>query len=59
MAQNKVIRFMLNPPPPPRSHVGVDEFKLVGMLPVEYRVKQLKLNHMFNIFNDKSPEYMK
>ena len=57
VAQNKVIRFMLNLPP--RSHVGVDEFQLVGMLPVEYRVKQLKLNHMFNIFNDKSPDYMK
>ena len=53
VAHNKVIS-MLNLPP--RSHVGVDEFQLVGMLPVEYRVKQLKLNHMFNIFNDKSPE---
>ena len=29
------------------------------MLPVEYRVTQLKLNHMFNIVHGSAPEYLK
>ena len=29
------------------------------MLPVEYRVTQLKLNHMFNIVHGTAPEYLK
>ena len=35
--QNKVIRFLLNAPA--RSHIGLREFRLVNMLPVELRVK--------------------
>ena len=35
-----IIRYMLNAAP--RFHVGVNEFKYVGLLPVEYRVEQLK-----------------
>ena len=57
VAQNKVIRFMLNVPP--RAHIGPDEFRKIGMLPVEQRVNQLKLNHMYNIFNGHAPEYMR
>ena len=37
--QNKIIRFMLNAPC--RFHVGANEFKHVGLLPIEYRVEQL------------------
>ena len=36
--QNKIIRFMLNAPW--RFHVGANEFKHVGLLPIEYRVEQ-------------------
>ena len=57
VAQNKVIRFLLNVPP--RAHIGPDEFRKIGMLPVEQRVNQLKLNHMYNIFNGHAPEYVK
>ena len=54
--QNKIIRFMLNAPW--RFHVGSNEFKLVGLLPIEYRVEQLMLGHMFNIINGKAPTYL-
>jgi hypothetical protein len=56
VVQNKVIRFLLNLPA--RSHIGYVEFKTVGMLPVEYRVRQIKLNHMYNINCDIAPKYM-
>jgi hypothetical protein len=45
---------MLNAPP--RTHVGYNEFKFVGLLPVEYRVEQLKLGHMYNIINGSAPD---
>ena len=35
------------------------EFSSSNMLPVEYRVIQLKLNHMFNIVHGSAPEYLK
>lgn len=54
--QNNVIRYMLNVPP--RTHIGPAEMKEVGLLPVEGRVKQLKLNHMFDIIHKRAPEYM-
>ena len=41
--QNKIIRFMLNAPW--RFHVGANEFKHVGLLPIEYRV-ELSKNHI-------------
>ena len=47
--QNKVVRYLLNLTP--RTHVGVNEFKAAKMLPVNYRVDQLKLNIMFNNIN--------
>ncbi len=30
----------------------------MNMLPVELRVKQLKLNLVYNVINDKAPKYM-
>ena len=48
--------FMLNAPW--RFHVGSNEFKLVGLLPIEYRVEQLMLGHMFNIINGNAPTYL-
>ena len=54
--QNKVVRYLLNLTP--RTHVGVNEFKAVTMLPVNYRVDQLKLNLMFNINHGMAPSYI-
>lgn len=54
--QNKIIRFLLNAPA--RTHIGAQEFGLVGMLPVELRVKQLKLNLVYNIVNGNAPSYL-
>ena len=54
--QNKVIRFLLNAPA--RTHIGLREFRLVNMLPIELRVKQLKLNLVYNIINDRAPRYL-
>ena len=55
--QNKLIRFILGIST--RSHIGYREFSSSKMLPVEYRVTQLKLNHMFNIVHGSAPEYLK
>ena len=57
VVQNKIIKFILDVPP--RTHVGAPEFCSVHLLPVPLRVEQLKLNHMFNIMNGTSPEYLK
>ena len=54
--QNKVVRYLLNLTP--RTHVGVNEFKAVTMLPVNYRVDQFKLNLMFNINHGMAPSYI-
>ena len=56
VVQNKLIRFILKLEP--RSHIGDVEFKKPGMLKVEDRVKQLKLNHVFKIYNEIAPEYL-
>ena len=55
--QNKMIRFILGLDF--RSHIGILEQEKVNMLPVASRVKQLKLNHVLNIKNYQSPEYLK
>ena len=44
---------------PPRSHIGAEEFEMVGLLPAEKRVGQLKLGYVYNIFHSKAPVYMK
>ena len=55
--QNKVVRFILNMDS--RSHVGQDERNKISLLSVKDRVFQLKLNQVFKIYNDMSPEYLK
>ena len=40
-------------------HVGVNEFKFVGLLPFEYRVEQLKLGHMYNSINGNATYYLR
>ena len=54
--QNKIVRFLLNVPP--RTHIGYAEFVRVNMLPVDLRVRQLKLNHTHNILFGKAPKYL-
>jgi len=56
-SQNKIVRFVLNAPP--KFHVGTNEFKTVGLLPVECRVNQLKQGQIFNIINLKVPAYFR
>ena len=51
--QNKTIHFILKLEP--RSHIGREEFEKVGLLKVEIRIKQLKLNHVFKIYYDEAP----
>jgi hypothetical protein len=43
----------------PRTHIGQKERDKVGMLSSHDRVMQLKLNHVFKIFHDLCPEYLK
>ena len=56
VTQNKMIRFVLKLDP--RSHIGSDEFKSLGWLPVSKRVDQIILNHIFRIKSGTSPDYM-
>ena len=56
ICQNKMIRYVLGLHP--RSHIGYNEFKIVNWLPVEKRVQQLNVNHMFKIFNNTAPSYL-
>ena len=55
ICQNKLIRFVLDLSP--RTHIGWEHFQMTGWLPIEYRVHQLKLGHMFKIFNKEAPSY--
>ena len=50
--QNKIIRFILKLDP--RSHTDGEEFKKLGVLKVEDRIKQLKPNHVFKIYHDEN-----
>jgi hypothetical protein len=43
----------------PRTPLVVQEFRAVGLLPLESRVDQLKRNHMFDILNNHAPGYKK
>ena len=51
-----MVRFVLKLDP--KSHVGSDEFKCLGLLPVSKRVDQVLLNHIFRIRSGTSPKYM-
>ena len=55
--QNKVVRFILDVGP--RIHIGQNELDKVGVLPCKDRIVQLKLNHVFKIFNDTCPHCLK
>ena len=57
ICQNKCVRFILDLPP--RHSVNCDILKSLNMLNIEHRVKQMRLNHVFNIVHDKAPLYMK
>ena len=55
--QNNVVIYMLCIPS--GSHIGYEQCKHVGKsLPVNYRVKQLMLGHMYKIMNDSALEYL-
>ena len=56
ICQNKMVRFILDYSP--RQSVNYDVLSSLNMLSVEDRVKQLRLNHVFNIFHQKAPTYM-
>ena len=56
VTQNKIIRFVLKMDP--MSHVGANEFKSIGWLPVSRRVDQIILNHVFKIKSGQSAQYM-
>ena len=56
ITQNKIIRFVLKMDP--RSHIGSNEFKSLGWLPVSRRVDQIVLIHVFKIKSGKSADYM-
>ena len=56
VTQNKLVRFVLNLNP--RSHVGRDEFSTVKWLPVQDRVHQIILCHVYKIHTKKAPSYM-
>ena len=56
VAQNKMVRFILNLHQ--RHSVSYLEFEKLNLLNISNRVKQLRLNHMFNIFNGIAPQYM-
>ena len=57
LAQNRVIRFLLNYSS--RTHLSQDDFRKANLLNLEDRAKQLRLNHMFNVYNNVCPLYMK
>ena len=54
--QNKVIRFILDLGP--RTRITCDILESVNMLYTSDRVTQLRLNHVFNIFNGYAPNYL-
>ena len=57
LCQNKMVRFMCGFSP--RQSVNYNELNSLNMLNVEDRVKQLRLNHVFNIFNENAPSYLR
>lgn len=56
VVQNKIVRFILQLHP--RKSVTYIEFEKLGFLNISNRVKQLRLNHVFNIFNNICPNYL-
>ena len=56
ISQNTLIRFVLNLHP--RTHISYTHFKQLGWLPIEQRVEQLKLNHVYKVLNGNAPSYL-
>ena len=56
IVQNNVVRFILGLHH--RKSITYIEFEKLGFLNISNRVKQLKLNHIYNILNNKCPDYM-
>ena len=56
ISQNKLIRFTLNLQP--RKHLSLEHFKSLGWLPIEQRVEQLKLNHVYRMLGGTAPTYL-
>ena len=56
ISQNKLIRFTLNLQP--RKHLSSEHFKSLGWLPIEQRVEQLKLNHVYRVLGGTAPSYL-
>ena len=54
--QNKTVRFVKKLGP--RNIINYTVFSEVGILNIENRVQQLRLNHVHNNFYDKDPKYM-
>ena len=54
--QNKMIRFILRLDN--RAHIGNDELIRAGFFSVSDRIKQLKLGHVFKIWNKTCPSYL-
>jgi len=54
--QNKMARFILNLSP--REHIGQVHLDSIKLLKIQDRVKQLRLNHMFNVFYSMGPTYL-
>ena len=40
-------------------HITHDDFETLGLLNISTRAEQLRLNHVFNIFHDTCPDYLK
>ena len=57
ICQNKVFRFILDLSP--KQSVNSTVFDTLNMLNVERRVKQMRLNHVFNIVHNTAPIYLR
>ena len=57
ITQNKIVRFILNLSP--RTHIDQLTRNSIKLLNSQDRAKQLRLNHVFNIFNDTGAPYLK
>jgi hypothetical protein len=54
--QNKMARFILNLSP--RDHIGQVHLDSIKLLKIHDRVKQLRLNHVFNVCHSMNPTYL-
>ena len=57
VCQNKMVRFILYMSQ--RDSIIYNIFSSIQILNIEDRVKQLRLNHVYDIFNDRAPSYLR